>query len=103
MRVVLHVQGIAADHVAHEGEETTALMHGLLEVDGYLLDEAGKVEVTFEGGSFLTVKPLLLPGSFEVISHTEESWPELVKRIDEQRVAVTGTGRTLAAAKDSPT
>lgn len=95
MRVKVHVQGIKGSHTAKAGEEPNVLFHGILEVDGVMIEEVGTIEVLFGGGEIATVKPHLMPGCFEVVSHTDESWPELIKSIDEQREARTGTGRAV--------
>lgn len=101
MRVRIHVQGWSGSRSIKKGEEPDALLRGVLEVDGHRIEEAIRCEVTFSG-EFVTVKAHLLPGSFEVVTHDDESWPALMLEIDEarreRRQAVAGTGRHVADA-----
>jgi len=92
MRIKVHVMGVAGSRTARPGEEARALLHGILEVDGSLIEEVGKIEVTFGGSEIATVKPHLMPGSFEVVSHTDESWPELLASVKKQQAAYVGSG-----------
>jgi hypothetical protein len=96
MRIKVHVEGIKGSSRIKDGEESTALFNGVLEIDGHLVDEVSEIEVVFKGGDFASVRPSLIPGSFEVVTHTDESWPELRKQIDDERQARAGTGRLVA-------
>jgi hypothetical protein len=80
MRVKVHVQGIKGSGLMRKGEEASALFRGVLEIDGHFLEEVGEIEVSFSGDNFAIVKPHMIPGSFEVVTHTDESWPELVNK-----------------------
>jgi hypothetical protein len=102
MKVKVHVQGIKGSGLIESpGEDPSVLFNGVLEVDGHLIEECGGVEVSFGGGEMMSVKAYLTPGSFEVVTHTRESWPELLAKIDASRneQAETGTGRVLALTK----
>jgi hypothetical protein len=100
VRVKIHVRGLKGDGPVKEGEEPSALYNGLLEVDGHLIEEVTTIEVLFGGGDIATVKPHLIPGSFEVVTHTDESWPELLNLIHEQKSAYGGTGRIVASTRE---
>ena len=97
MRVRVHVEGLLGSRAYREGEEPSALFNGVLEVDGHMIDEVGKIEAVFGGGQFTTVIPHLLPGMFEVVTHTGESWKSLVDDLDRERKkrAWAGTGRLM--------
>ena len=101
MRIRVHVTGIKGSGAIKKGEEAAALYRGVLEVDGHMLEEAGTIEVTFSGDGFVEVKPILIPGSFEVVTHDNESWPRLIQELDEAREARAGSGRLVATRKDS--
>lgn len=96
MRVKVHVQGIKGSGPIKKGEEPAVLFHGVLEVDGVLIEEVGTIEVFIGGGEFTTVKPHLIPGSFEVVTHDDESWPRLINQINEARDVRDGAGRLVA-------
>lgn len=101
MKVKVHVQGLKGSGIVKPGEEPAVLFNGVLEVDGMLLEECGEIEVSFGGGEMMSVKAYLTPGSFEVVTHTQESWPELLAQINATRNAQvdTGSGRTLAVVE----
>lgn len=101
MRIKVHVEGIKSTSAAKEGEEPSALLHGVLEVDGHLIEEVGEIEALFRGGELVSVRPRLFPGSFEVVSHTDESWPRLLQRIDGQNEARAGTGKLIAVKNET--
>jgi len=97
LKIKVHTKGITGSSITKAGEEPGVLFGAVLEVDGHLIEEAFKVEVTFEEG-ICVVTPRLYPGSFEVVSHTDESWPELLARIQSERAeraARTGMGRFI--------
>jgi len=96
MRIKVHVQGITGSRSVKPGEDANVLLHGILEVDGSLIEEVGKIEVVFGGGELTTVKPHLMPGAFEVVVHTDESWPELLESIKKQQTAYAGSGKVRA-------
>lgn len=100
MRVKVHVEGIKGSGLIKKGEEASALFRGVLEVDGVLMEEVGTIEAIFSGDDFLTVKPHLLPGSFEVVTHTDETWPELLRALDERREIRTSTGRIMVGKEE---
>lgn len=102
MRIKVHTKGIKGSGMVKEGEEPAVLFGAVLEVDGILIEEAFKVQVTFDEG-FVTVTPHLYPGTFEVVSHTDETWPELLKKIEAdraERAARTGMGQLIAANRE---
>lgn len=99
MRVKIHVKGIKGDGAISPGEEPTALFHGVLEVDGHLLEEVGEIEVSFSGDGFVQVTPHLIPGFFEVVVHDKDAWNLLLNRCDQERRVETGTSRLLAAVE----
>lgn len=102
MRIKIHTKGIKGSGMVEKGEEPSALFGAVLEVDGILIEEAFKVEVTFEEG-FVKVTPHLYPGSFEVVPHTKESWPELLDQMEKdraERAARTGMGMLIAADRE---
>lgn len=96
MNIKVHVQGIKGSGMIEEGEQAAVLFNGVLEVDGVLIEEATDIEVVFSGGKMTAVKARLLPGAFEVVTHTKESWPELLRSLDEIRTARSGTDRLIA-------
>ena len=100
MRVKVHVQGIKGSGLIKRGEEPAALFRGVLEVDGHLIEEVSEIEVVFSGDNFASVRPHLTPGAFEVVTHTDESWPELLNSLDEQRNLYAGSGRLIVARED---
>ena len=100
MRIKVHVKGIKGSGLIKEGEEASVMFAGVLEIDGKLIEEVSDIEVLFSGDSFATVKPHLIPGSFEVVTHTDESWPELINSVDEQRDVRAGSGHVLVGGED---
>ena len=100
MRIKVHVQGIKGSGTVKKDEEPSVLLHGILEVGGHLMDEVEKIEVVFSGGDFVTVKPHLMPGSFEVVTHTDESWPELIQSLQEQHNIYSGSGKVIVEKSD---
>ena len=100
MRVKVHVEGIKGSGEIKEGEEPSALFYGILEVDGTMIDEVTQIEAVFSGRQFAVVKPHLVPGAFEVVTHTQESWTELIQKIQAERVVRDGAHRTIAVKGD---
>lgn len=101
MNVKIHTKAITGSRMAKEGEEPAALFGFLLEVDGHLIEEAYKSELVFEEG-FVTLKTHLYPGTFEILPHTEETWAQIQRRLDEARAeqkARTGLGLVVASAE----
>ena len=82
-----------------EGEEASILFGGLLEVNGQLMEEAIEVRTRAREG-FFEVTPVLVPGSFEVVVHTKETWPELNRRIEEQQSVRTMSGQLIARVEE---
>lgn len=101
MRVKVHVQGIKGSGMIEKGDEASVMFNGILEVDGHLIDEVTEVEASFKGGEFATIKPHLIPGTFEVITHDKESWPELLRNLEEQRDLYSGSGRLIVAKEEA--
>lgn len=98
--VKIHVKGIAGSRIVKKDEVPAVLFGAALEVDGHIIETAFKVEVTFEDG-FVQVTPHFYPGTFTVVSHDEESWPEFVARMDSEinerkKTARTGNGQLIA-------
>lgn len=97
--VKIHVKGIAGSSLVEKGDVPAAMFGAVLEVDGHIIDTAFKVEVTFEEG-FVQVTPHFYPGTFTIVSHDKESWPEFAARMDreynEKKTARDGLGRALA-------
>lgn len=97
--VKIHVKGIAGSSLVEKDGVPAAMFGAVLEVDGHIIETAFKVEVTFEEG-FVQVTPHFYPGTFTVVSHDKESWPEFAARMDreynEKRVARTGNGQLIA-------
>ncbi len=100
MRIKVHVQGIKGSGSIKEGEEASALFQGVLEVDGILIEEISGVEAVFSGREFARVSAHLIPGAFEVVTHTNESWPELLKRVEDERTARSGADRLIARVEE---
>lgn len=99
MRVKVHVQGLKGSGMIEKDEEASIMFNGVLEVDGHLMDEVSEIEASFKGGEIAKVKPHLFPGSFEVVTHDKESWPELIQQLQEQQRIYSGSGR-LIVTKD---
>lgn len=99
MNIKLHVQGIKGSGLMEEGEEASILFGGLLEVNGQLMEEAIEVRTRAREG-FFEVTPVLVPGSFEVVVHTKETWPELNRRIEEQQSVRTMSGQLIARVEE---
>lgn len=95
MRVKVHVQGFKGSGMIEKGDEATVMFNGILEVDGHLMDEVSEIEASFKGGEIAKVKPHLFPGSFEVVTHDKESWPELINNLQEQQRVYFGSGKLL--------
>ena len=97
MKIKVHVKGIKGSGLIKDGEDASVMFGAVLEVNGQLIEEISSVEVKFEE-SFTKVMPVLMPGSFEVVTHTETSWPELLQQVEEQRephVARDAMGRLI--------
>lgn len=99
MRIRVHVEGIKGSRRVRKDEEPSILFNGVLEVDGVLIEEVSAIETIFAGGDFATVKAHLIPGAFEVVTHTDESWPELLRQVEEQKEFRSGSGVTIATAE----
>jgi hypothetical protein len=100
MDVKVHVQGIKGSSVAEPGEKPSALFGAILEVDGHIIEMIHRVEVVFEEG-FMDVRAHLIPGTFEVIPHDKDSWPALLRALEEERTMRDGTGRLVARMEKS--
>lgn len=95
MRVKVHVQGIRESSLKEPGEQASALFGAILEVDGQIIEMVHRVEVVFEEG-FVDVRAHLIPGSFEVVSHDKDSWPAMLRALEEGRTARDAQGRLIA-------
>lgn len=93
MKVKVHVQGVKGSVGIQSGEDADVLLHGVLEIDGVLIEEVGRIELVMGGGAMAEVKAVMQPGSFEIVTHTTESWPELLRQINDAKRDRDGTGR----------
>lgn len=100
MNIKLHVQGIKGSGLIDEGDDASILFGGTLEIDGHLIEEVIEVRTRSRNG-FFEVTPILVPGSFEVVVHTKQSWPELNRKLDEQRSAHTMNGQVIARVDEA--
>lgn len=101
MRIKLHVKGIKGSGIIKEGEVPSVMFGGLLEIDGQFLPESIEIRTRAHEG-FFEVVPVLAPGSFEVVTHTDESWPGLLRRLDEQKILRDLNGQVIARVDDEP-
>lgn len=103
MRVRVHTKGIKGSGMIEEGEHADVMFASVLEIDGHVIDRTQKIEVT-SGEDFTYVKVILIPGELDYISHTAETWKELLDKGEAQREAYMGVrnseGRLIAKAKD---
>lgn len=76
MRMKIHSRGIRGSSMIKEGEEPGVMFGCLLEIDGELYDKVNDIEANF-GDTFATVTVTFIPGTMEVITHTEDSWNKL--------------------------
>jgi hypothetical protein len=100
LRIKLHIQGIKGSgpikqEDVDKGEVAGALFGGLLEIDGQIIDQSIEVRYRSHEG-FFEVVPVLAPGSFEVVTHTKESWPELLKELERQERVRNMNGQLIA-------
>lgn len=95
MDVKVHVQGIKGSGLVEEGEKPSALFGAILEVDGQIIEMIHRVEVVFEEG-FMDVRAHLIPGTFEVVTHDKDSWPAMLRALQEGRTARDAQGRLIA-------
>lgn len=61
------------------------MLHGVLEVDGVMLPEVGRIEIVAGGGAILEVRAEMTPGSFELVQHDSETWEALRAQVREAR------------------
>lgn len=95
MDVKVHVQGIKGSGLVEPGEKAGAMFGAILEVDGQVIEMIHRVEVVFEEG-FVDVRAHLIPGSFEVVTHDKDSWPAMLRALEEGRTARDAQGRLIA-------
>lgn len=91
LKIKIHTQGIKGSGAVAPGEEAAAQFNGILEINGQLIEEVGETTVQFNGGEFVTVMPIMHPGSFEVVQHDRVTWDALVGRRSE-KIAKAGQG-----------
>lgn len=101
MDVKVHVQGIKGSSLVEEGENPSALFGAILEIDGQVVEMVHKVEVVFSEG-FVDIRAHLIPGTFEVVTHTKDSWPAMLRALEEGRTARDAQGRLIARMEKTP-
>lgn len=102
MEVKVHVQGIKGSGLMEPGEKPSALFGAILEVDGQIIEMIHRVEVVFEEG-FMDVRAHLIPGTFEVVTHDKDSWPAMLRALEDGRTARDAQGRLIARMEKSTT
>jgi hypothetical protein len=98
MHIKIHTKGIKGSGMVEEGDVPSAMFGAILEVDGHMLEQAYKIDVTFEEG-FATVTAEMHPSTIEIVSHTKDSWPGIEAAIEESHTARTGMGQAVARVK----
>lgn len=83
MRAALHTQGWSGSEPTEPGEEPTALLHGVLQLDGHFVENA-KVKFETDGNGFAMLTAELLVVGFDVIVHDTESWKQMQAAIEDQ-------------------
>ena len=76
MKARIHVLRWHLDRSATDSDDATALVHGQLELDGHMVQNA-KLKIETEGNEVLMLTAELLVTSIEIVEHSDESWREL--------------------------
>lgn len=100
LEIKLHIQGIKGSGPIKQedldrGESAGALFGGLLEIDGKLIDQTIEVRYRSHEG-FFEVVPVLAPGSFEVVTHSRESWADVLNELEHQEKVRNMNGQLIA-------
>lgn len=98
MNIKIHTQSWTGSRPAKTGERPGAAFGGFLEIDGQVYDRVNDIHVSM-GDEFAAVTVTLIPGSVEIINHTEETWSSIAQKAvarEIQAAARTGDGRTIA-------
>jgi hypothetical protein len=98
MNIKIHSQGWKGSSPTKKGETSGAMFGGLLEIDGEIYDRVNDIRLDC-GDQFATVTVTFVPGSVDVVNHTEETWPKLLQEVqarDARAAARTGDGRMIA-------
>lgn len=96
MDVKIHTQGIRGSGIAEEGEHPSALFGAILELDGEIVENVFKIELSFEEG-FAEVKVIFRPSTVEVVHHSKGSWPGVQESYRDRVVARDACGKVIAA------
>jgi hypothetical protein len=119
MNIKIHTKGITGSSITKKGESPGASFGAFLEIDGEIYEMVSDIKVDYNSESFATLTVTFIPGSIEVINHTEETWPKVVSDATARshRTSIRNSeGRTIAiyvspapdrdiddSAPDSPT
>lgn len=103
MRMKIHSKGIRGSQIIKEGEEPGVMFGCLLEIDGELYEQVTNVEASF-GDEVATVTVTFIPGTVEVVTHTEDGWNKLQTevRARETRIAARNNHDRFISVYVSP-
>jgi hypothetical protein len=82
VEVVIHTLGWTNDHASREGEEPSALLHSIVEINGQIVPGAVRAKIEAEGGDFATVTIVVAPSRVRVVACSEDEWAALSARYD---------------------
>jgi hypothetical protein len=77
MEVKIHTVGISGSRKTQSHEKPDIQFHGVLEIDGLLIDHVSSIRVLSTGGEFTSVMVRLTPSTIEHVNHTDDSWEQL--------------------------
>jgi hypothetical protein len=98
MNIKIHTQGWRGSSPTKKGEKSAAMFGGLLEIDGEIYIRVNDINLHC-GDEFSSLTVTFIPGSVEVVNHTEETWSKTLHEAearDARAEARTGDGRLIA-------
>lgn len=79
MKVRVHTLGWVGDIARAAGEEASASIHSVLELDGHVYPDVTRIAVVSGSEDFTKVIVTLIPGELETVVHDGDSWKALLQ------------------------
>lgn len=80
--IVIYSQGWDGDRAVESGEEPSALLNCVVEINGGIIPGARAVTLKAEGGDFTTASIEVIPSSLVQVSCGPEEWRAVCDRFD---------------------
>lgn len=81
MKMKIHTRGFNGSAIRQKGEESSAMLGAILEIDGHLIEEVTRVRVLHAADDFTTVMVRFIPGEVETIAHSAETWAQIIEEL----------------------